>query len=113
MKKPALYTLFASFLILFGCANNNSEDIEIACQTEVSLSGDILPLLEAQCTFSGCHNGDNGASRNWTQKDNVIALSAGIKARTQSGSMPRSPGELTAAEVEMIACWVDQGAKDN
>lgn len=86
---------------------------EVYISSNVSLSGDIMPLLQAQCTFSGCHNGDNGSSRNWTQKDNVIEKALGIKARTASGSMPRSPGVLTQDEIDLIACWVDDGAKDN
>ena len=87
--------------------------LEVYVSSNVSLSGDIMPLLLAQCTFSGCHNGDNGSDRNWTEKDDVIAKAAGIKSRTQSGSMPRSPGVLSQDEIDLIACWVDDGAKDN
>lgn len=72
-----------------------------------------MPLLLAQCTFSGCHNGDNGSDRNWTEKEDIIAKAQGIKSRTRNGSMPRSPGVLTQAEIDLIACWVDDGAKDN
>lgn len=86
---------------------------EVYVSSNVSLTGDIMPLLQAQCTFSGCHNGDNGASRNWTEKEDVIAKALGIKSRTQDGSMPRSPGVLSQAEIDLIACWVDDGAKDN
>lgn len=92
-----------------GCSS--SEDISVS--STVSLSADIMPLLERECTFSGCHNGDNGSDRNWTQKEDILAKADNIKARTQSGSMPRSPGVLTAEEVDLIACWVDDGAKDN
>ncbi len=86
---------------------------EIYVSSDVSLAGDIMPLLQAQCTFPGCHNGDNGADRNWTVKDNVRAKALNIKTRTGNGSMPRSPGVLTPDQVELIACWVDDGAKDN
>ncbi len=82
-------------------------------RTSVSLVNDIMPLLETQCTFSGCHNGDNGSSRNWLEKGNVLAMAENIKARTQNGSMPRNPGVLTQAEIDLIACWVDDGAEDN
>ncbi|MEP1033251.1 hypothetical protein [Ekhidna sp.] len=90
-----------------------SATTDVYVSSDVSLSSDIMPLLLAQCTFSGCHNGDNGSSRNWTEKEDVLAKAANIKSRTQSGSMPRSPGVLTQAEIDLIACWVDDGAKDN
>ncbi len=81
--------------------------------TGISLEDDIMPLLLAQCTFSTCHNGDNGDDRNWTQKEDVLAKASIIKSRTQSGAMPRDPGVLTPEEVDLIACWVDDGALDN
>lgn len=87
--------------------------IDTYLESNVSLSGDIMPLLQAQCTFSGCHNGDNGADRNWLQKEDILAKAENIKSRTQSGSMPRSPGVLTQDQIDLIACWVDDGAKDN
>ncbi|WP_425391242.1 hypothetical protein [Ekhidna sp.] len=87
--------------------------VEVNISSTVSLSSDIMPLLQRECTFAGCHNGDNGANRNWTIKDNVLAQADNIRTRTQSGSMPRSPGQLTQNEIDLIACWVDDGAKDN
>lgn len=92
-----------------GCTTTTS----IYVSSNVSLTDDIMPLLERECTFSGCHNGDNGSSRNWTVKSNVRSKASEIKSRTQSGAMPRDPGELTQAEIDMIACWVDDGALDN
>ncbi|MEQ8903804.1 SprB repeat-containing protein [Ekhidna sp.] len=92
-----------------GCSSTKS----VYVSSNISLSNDIMPLLQAQCTFSGCHNGDNGSDRNWLQKEDVRAKADNIKARTQNGSMPRSPGVLTQEQVAMIACWVDDGAKDN
>ncbi|SNT30590.1 SprB repeat-containing protein [Ekhidna lutea] len=92
-----------------GC--NATKSIYVS--SNISLSNDIMPLLQAQCTFSGCHNGDNGSDRNWTEKDDVLNKAEGIKSRTQNGSMPRSPGTLTQDQIDMIACWVDDGAQDN
>jgi len=99
-----------------GCTTTTSVKI----LTNVSLSGDIMPLLQANCLQTssgggGCHNGDNGADRNWTVKDNVRAKANNIKTRTQNGTMPQagSGQSLTQAEIDMIACWVDDGALDN
>lgn len=118
MKNLMIIALLALSFCMVGCANNSEEDaiddLSFDCSdSEVSLENDIMPLLLAQCTFSGCHNGDNGSSRNWTEKVNVLAKAAGLKARTQNGSMPRSPGALTQNQIDLIACWVDGGAKDN
>ncbi|MEQ9467224.1 MAG: SprB repeat-containing protein [Ekhidna sp.] len=97
-----------------------SATISVSISADVSLVGDIMPILQANCLQTssgggGCHNGDNGASRNWTNKNNVLAKASEIKSRTQSGSMPQagSGQSLTDEEIDLIACWVDDGAKDN
>lgn len=118
MKKILFYALLISIVFWTGCVNNSEEDpiedMSFDCsQSDVSLANEIMPLLLAQCTFSGCHNGDNGSSRDWTQKENILEKASGIKTRTQNGSMPRSPGSLSQNEIDLIACWVDNGAKDN
>ncbi len=94
-----------------------TDDICTAQRTEkvltgVSLENDIMPLLDLKCAFSPCHNGDNGAARNWTVKANVLANASEIKSRTQSGDMPRT-GSLSQEQKDIIACWVDDGALDN
>jgi uncharacterized protein (DUF2141 family) len=83
--------------------------------TGVSYATDIFPILQANCIKSGCHNGDNGADRNWSVFLNVQAKAAGIKTRTGNGSMPAdiSPLGLPQSQRDLIACWVDEGAKNN
>lgn len=56
--------------------------------TSVSFQTQIKPLLETNCIKSGCHNGDNGANRNWSVFANVQAKASGIKTRTGNRSMP-------------------------
>ncbi|WP_420578591.1 SprB repeat-containing protein [Ekhidna sp.] len=96
-----------------GCSATTSVKI----LTTISLEGDIMPLLQANCVVSGCHNGDNscGSSCNWSVKTNVLEKASEIKSRTGSGVMPPagSGQSLTQAEIDMIACWVDDGALDN
>ncbi len=80
--------------------------------TGTSFANDIKPILDTKCTFAGCHNGDNGASRNWTVFDNVKNNAANIKKRTADKTMPKD-GTLTEEQINLIGCWVDDGAKSN
>ena len=75
----------------------------------------ISSILSANCAVSGCHNGDNGSTRNWNVDQNVVNSAAAIKSRTGSGSMPPSSSglSLTAEQIAEIACWVDDGASLN
>jgi|JI10StandDraft_1071094.scaffolds.fasta_scaffold04099_3 hypothetical protein len=82
--------------------------------TTVSFQTQIKPLLETNCIKSGCHNGDNGADRNWSVFANVQAKASGIKTRTGNRSMPAdNANALTQDQIDLIACWVDSGAQNN
>lgn len=72
----------------------------------------VKDIIMTNCAITGCHNGDNGASRNWTVFSNVQNKASIIKEKTQNGSMPIG-GSLTEEEKALIACWVDDGALDN
>lgn len=81
--------------------------------TGTSYASEIQPILNASCNFSSCHGA--GSSRgDWTVYSNVKAGATNIKNRTTNGSMP-PPGsaDLTSEQVQLIACWVADGAKNN
>ena len=98
-------------------ASNCSSTVNgtIASQTGISYANDIAPILQANCIKSGCHNGDNGADRNWSVFANVQASAQSIKTRTGNKSMPQdiAPTGLPQAQIDLIACWVDAGALNN
>ncbi len=81
-------------------------------ETGVSFNAQIKPIINTKCALSGCHNGDNGANRNWTVFSNVKANAANIKTLTGNRTMPQT-GSLTQDQIDLIACWVDDGAQDN
>lgn len=76
----------------------------------VSLSEDIMSIIENNCSVNGCHNGNQDPDLRTTTTVRNYALQ--IKEQTQSGNMPQG-GTLPPAQIEAIACWVDDGAEDN
>lgn len=88
---------------------------EIKVLTGVSYDNDIHTILMTNCAISGCHDGSNGSSRDWTVFSNVQTKAGNIKSRTSSGSMPpaSSGKQLSQQQIDLIACWVDDGALDN
>ncbi|SNT30574.1 SprB repeat-containing protein [Ekhidna lutea] len=83
---------------------------DVSVKTDVSLEKDIMPIIETNCAITNCHNG----SRSPTLITNIEIISnAGrIKSETQEGSMPRG-GTLSQLEIDLIACWADDGAPNN
>ncbi|HMI78783.1 MAG TPA: SprB repeat-containing protein, partial [Ferruginibacter sp.] len=78
--------------------------------TGTSWSNEIKPIMEKSCALSGCHNGSSRPDLRLFEKAKFYAKS--IKSKTQDKSMPRE-GSLTQQQIDIIACWVDDGAIEN
>ncbi len=72
----------------------------------ISFNDLIKPIIDTKCAIPSCHNGDLGASRNWTVNSTVLANAQNIKTRTQNRSMPPS-GSLSLEQISLIGCWAD------
>jgi len=84
---------------------------------------DILPVLEANCAFGGCH--DAITKEEGVQLDNYInvIVTGGINPKNpdkselfsqiKNKSMPPAPYlPLDTAQVNLIEKWIDQGARN-
>ena len=89
-----------------GCAITQQVEVE----SGISYAQVIAPIIEANCAVSGCHAGTQAPD--FRQFNNIRDNASLIKTKTGDGSMPRE-GSLTEAQIASIACWVDDGAKDN
>jgi len=112
----AIFTLFL-FATIQSCVDHTLPEISIACDHTVSYISEVRPITDTNCAITGCHNGDNGAERNWTVFSNFQSHSADVRRRiqlpaTDGDHMPAS-GSITEDEIQTIVCWVDQGAKNN
>ena len=101
-----------SLLMTVSCENNALEE-EIpegfVCTTDVSYANDIDPLLTQKC--APCHIG-GGQFPDLTTYASVSQNAELIKTVTQNGTMPQN-GFLTQDQIDLIACWVDNGALNN
>ncbi|HTF19128.1 MAG TPA: hypothetical protein VK658_13695 [Chryseolinea sp.] len=75
--------------------------------TATSWQNDIRPIIVKSCALSGCHNGDSRPDLRLFE--NAKFYAASIKSKTRDRSMPRE-GTITQNEIDLISCWVDDGA---
>jgi hypothetical protein len=92
-------------------ANGCEFNLDALLASGVSYKDQVGPIIMNSCSVLGCHDGSS-AQIDFRTLANVQSVSAGIKSRTQSGNMPKT-GALTQEEIDLIACWVDDGALDN
>lgn len=79
--------------------------------TGVSWSAQIKPIVDISCAKTGCHVA--GTGRIDLTKFSVVKSNAlQIKTRIGNKSMPFD-GALPADQIQLITCWVDDGALEN
>ena len=116
MKKIAIVLIVLS---IGACSSENEEELfgdkDSAGEplpAVVSLSTDIVPIMDAKCAIPGCHVAGN-TFPNLSVKSVIISQADRVKVRTRvGGGMPRT-GSITNFQRDLIAKWVDDGAQDN
>jgi hypothetical protein len=79
--------------------------------TGTSWASDVKPILEKNCAITGCHNGVS-RSNNFSDYTSAKTHAKSIKSKTRDRSMPFD-GALTQSQIDLITCWVDDGAQMN
>lgn len=108
---------FSLLLFLLSCVNHDlsphTEDIDepFVCDASVSWETDILPIMRTSCATSGCHDGI-ARNNNWLNYDEVKEHAITIRKKTVERSMPFD-SLLPQHQIDLIACWVDNGALQN
>jgi hypothetical protein len=89
-----------------GCEINQTVKI----RSGISFATSISPIIQTNCIVSGCHNGSQFPD--FRVFKNIHDNASQIKTLTGNRTMPED-GSLTQAEINSIACWVDDGALEN
>ncbi|MEP5613415.1 MAG: hypothetical protein ABJP45_14280 [Cyclobacteriaceae bacterium] len=93
-------------------ADNCEVERTIAITTGLTLSKDIMPIIQSNCAVTGCHDGSR--SPDLRTSAGIINSSLRIKARTSAETMPPTGrADLSREDIDTIACWVDDGAPES
>lgn len=123
MKNNILLSLTFFAILSFtlqGCLNDKGIvplPPETFCDSlDVSFNLHVLPLANAKCAISGCHNGGTGIA-DFTSYAGLSNAAQNIKVRIQLPSsnslyMPQG-GTLTQEELDIFLCWIEDGAQNN
>ncbi|MEQ8924776.1 MAG: hypothetical protein RLO81_03120 [Fulvivirga sp.] len=89
-----------------------SSDAEVL--SGVSWSSQVETIIQTNCAINTCHDGSRASLPDYNVLSNVQNRADVIRSRTQSGNMPPAGRpDLSQDEIDLIACWVDDGALDN
>ena len=93
--------------------NMPAQAVEISAEFEdaISFNQQVLPLIIAECSTSGCHDA-NSPNEPLTNYQEIKLHDQDIRYRVQTGNMPPSK-ILTTQQKETIIKWIDQGSMNN
>jgi hypothetical protein len=80
-------------------------------QNEVSFRYEVMPIIQAYCSFVGCHT-QSTKQTNFTTYAEVASVSDKISSYVESGFMPLNKS-MPALERQRLLDWVVQGAQHN
>lgn len=115
------YLLFLIvFILSISCRKDKVEEIkpdDQECLEERSFSDDVLPVLNNNCSTSGCHNTNSQAGgyilETHQQIDqHAVIILASIKHEGNS-PMPQGAPKLADSLIKTFECWVNQGKLNN
>lgn len=115
LKNLLSYALVCGLLAFAGCSYENEEELFGAADDipdEVSLTDNIVPIINSKCALSGCHV-SGSTFPNLSVRNNIIANAGRIKTRTRPGGGMPQTGSISNQQRDLIGRWVDQGAMDN
>jgi hypothetical protein len=108
-------------LLLFISFQACKHPADLSAVPEISFSGQIQPLIIANCSKSGCH-GESAYERfPLTTYDEIIRDGQVIPGQAHgsnlydvilNGTMPQD-GKLSNETIQLIYVWIEQGAKNN
>jgi hypothetical protein len=106
-------TLYLS--LIFSCAKDKVAVITpLNCPDTISFTTQVLPLIQSNCT--GCHNVGNGTGIILTNHSNISASANAILGSMHANGyqlMPQGGPALPDSLIQKVACWLDQGKKNN
>ncbi len=120
LNKPFIGMVFFFFLITFflvqSCTKKTGEIPKVTviqqCDT-ISYAQDIAPIIQKNCSLSGCHVAPTpagGVLLDSYDKFKLQAENGRIKARVIEEKPSRMPpAGITSEEKQLIECWLNNG----
>ncbi len=124
-RKYLLLLIAVGALALAACGGNTTSPTQAPKGANASFAKDVMPLIQSRCF--NCHGGQQTSKGlNLTSYDSLMAgsqngpvLTAGDSANSlivklvTAGKMPKRGPQLTPSEVQLLADWINAGAKNN
>lgn len=126
MKKSTYLILSTAvlFLALVTVSSCNKDKTEIAvvvpenCPDTISFATTVEPMIQANCSTSGCHDAASAAAGynligHGNISTNANDILTAIKHENSGSPMPLGQPKLNDTIIQQFDCWIAQGTLNN
>ena len=122
MKIKSEILRLASFGILLSvmdsCYYDNEQKLyhltTVDCSTiSATYKNDVTPIITNNCSTPSCHNSTGAGGVTLLTYDQTYSKLDRIKQRVLVDKTMPPNGALNAAEINIIQCWINNGAPNN
>ena len=117
MKKVLCFCSFVVIMTIASCTKDKLPEPMNECLDEFTYQNDVKSIIDNSCAYVGCHVSGFGQGNHTSyatlkpQLDNGDFNREVITERTMPPSYAPSgkPKSLTQEQLDIIACWIQQG----
>ncbi len=133
MKNFIAFAFLVSGVVLLttlGCTKNKTieENIPEICDSlDVAYNDEIRSLINLNCSYSGCHDGNTAGIGDFTNYEGLLSRLEDGMIKYHAIDLPQSdpnhmppyftpagnPTDLTTEETDMLLCWILDGYPEN
>lgn len=108
---------FVGFVALLACKKEKANQVIANCPTTISYNTAIKPIIEQNCSTSGCHDNTASGGYNLTShaqvSNNATIILKTIRHEGGVQAMPQGGAKLPTTSADNFDCWIQQGKLDN
>ncbi len=133
MKNIFAFLILLSGVVMLstlGCTKNKTmeEVIPDICDTiDVAYNDEIKTLINLNCSYSGCHDGNLAGIGDFTNYEGLLSRLESGSIKLHAIDLPKddpdhmppyytpvgNPTDLTTEETDMLLCWILNGYPEN
>lgn len=112
IKKIKQILTIITCITVISCERNVEEEVDLViddqCDPEISFSVSIKPIIDANCI--ACHGGNRFPDLR--TYEGISTNASRVRTQVVNRTMPQG-GSLTNEQIELIRCWIENGALNN
>lgn len=115
MKKYLFLSIFAGIMVFLSCKKDVTPPA--TCTDQISFATDVLPVIQTNCSTSGCHDASNAGGYNLSSyvgiSNSADAVYHAMNHDSGFQPMPAGASKLADSTIQNFFCWIQQGKLDN